>query len=265
MFKSNKGFNMVKSKKIKKSVRKVRKLNIKKTMKKYLKNCTAYASRAVKKAWKYICNICNSIWNWLKSIDIVGMINLTLLVAIIVLFSSLISDFVRSDKKAVSVNKDTDVVVVSEQNNAKEPVTDNRRVVKRKYSTVLPVKVDTQTNIIPKIRTVGVEKPEIITELSVPASELPQQVLSGDVIIERHPASPVLSNGVKVNGNLYIQNMRKYTIPCDAKINGHLFIRNVERVNFCGKFKVNGNVYVNRESSFGPLPDGTKINGQIIL
>ena len=59
--------------------------------------------------------------------------------------------------------------------------------------------------------------------------------------------------------------MNKYTIPCDAKINGHLFIRNVHKVNFCGKFKVNGNVYVNRESSFGPLPAGTKINGQIIL
>ena len=28
--------------------------------------------------------------------------------------------------------------------------------------------------------------------------------------------------------------------------------------------KVNGNVYVNRQSSFGPLPNGTKINGQII-
>ena len=94
---------------------------------------------------------------------------------------------------------------------------------------------------------------------------MPQQVLAGDVIVERAPNSPILSNGAKIDGNLFIQNMHKYTMPCDVKINGHLFIRNVQKVNFCGKFKVNGNVYVNRESSFGPFPEGTKINGQIIL
>ena len=132
---------------------------------------------------------------------------------------------------------------------------------------MLPVRVeDADKNIVrPQIRTIGVDKPEIVTELATPASELPQQVLSGDVIVERAPYSPVLSNGVKINGNLFIQNMRKYTMPCDAKINGHLFIRNVQKLSFCGKFKVNGNVYVNRESAFGPFPEGTKINGQIVL
>ena len=249
---------MNKSQKIKKASRNVRK----QTVKQWFKKVISFPVRAIKWLWRLLCRICNAIWNWLKSIDIIGMINLTLLVAIIVLFVSLISDFVgckKCDKKFVATNA-SNVVMTQKA----KPV-ENRRVVKRKYSTVLPVKMDTQTNITPKIRTVGVAKPEIIRELSLPANELPQQVLSGDVIIERHPASPVLSNGVKVNGNLYIQNMRKYTIPCDAKINGHLFIRNVNKVNFCGKFKVNGNVYVNRESSFGPIPEGTKINGQIIL
>ena len=248
---------MNKSKTMKKSARKVRKA----TFKQNVKKCAAYVWQGIKNVWNFICRMFRAFWNWLKSIDVIGMINLTLLVAIIVLFVSLISDVVRCNScdKIVKANK-SEVVMAQ-----KQPVVDNRRVVKRKYSTTLPVKLDTQTNITPKIRTVGVAKPEIIRELSLPANELPKQVLSGDVIIEKHPASPVLSNGVKVNGNLYIQNMRKYTIPCDAKINGHLFIRNVAKVNFCGKFKVNGNVYVNRESSFGPLPDGTKINGRIVL
>ena len=39
----------------------------------------------------------------------------------------------------------------------------------------------------------------------------------------------------------------------------------VDKLSFCGAFTVNGNIYVNRQSSFGPLPKGTKINGQIIL
>lgn len=247
---------MNKSQKIKKATRNTRKQNIKQWFKKVL----SYPVRAIKWLWNLLCRICRAIWNWLKSIDIVGMINLTLLVAIIVLFLSLITDFVRCNKceKSANANK-SNVVMMQKENN------DNRRVVQRKFSTTLPVKMDNQTNITPKIRTIGVKKPEVIRELSTPSNELPQQTLSGEVIVERGSNAPVLSNGVKVNGNLYIQNMNKYTIPCDAKINGHLFIRNVNKVNFCGKFKVNGNVYVNRESSFGPLPAGTKINGQIIL
>ena len=129
----------------------------------------------------------------------------------------------------------------------------------------MPLKADKKTGITPKIKTVGVAKPEIVREISLPADELPQQDLSGDVIIDVNPKSPVLYNGAKINGNLIIQNMRKYTLPCGMKINGHLFVRNVARLHFCGEFTVNGNIYVNRESSFGALPDGTKINGQIIF
>ena len=249
---------MNKSKTMKKSTGNARKQTFKQWLKKAVKWVKDSAKKAwnwtvsaCKKAWRFICRMCNKLWNWLKSIDIVGMINLTLLVAIIVLFTSLIADFVRCDTCKKKSGNNVEVV--------------DRKVVQRKYGTNLPVKMDTQTNITPKIRAVGVAKPHVINELSLPADELPQQVLSGDVIVERAPNSPILSNGVKVNGNLYIQNMRKYTIPCDAKINGHLFIRNVSRVDFCGKFKVNGNVYVNRGSSFGPLPNGTKINGKIVL
>jgi hypothetical protein len=198
------------------------------------------------------------LWNWLKSIDIVGMVNLTLLVAIIVLFSSLISDVMYAKPSKV---KQSNVVVV--QNS--KPV-EKRKVVQRKFNTNLPLRADKQTGITPKIRTVGVKKPEIIRELSVPAHELPtQQNLSGDVIVDIHPASPVLQNGVNINGNLFIQNMRKYTLPCGTKIKGNLFVRNVDKLYFCGDFTVKGNIYVNRQSSFGPIPQNAQITGNIIL
>ena len=122
-----------------------------------------------------------------------------------------------------------------------------------------------QTILPYEFKTVDVKKPEIVKELSFPAEELPQQNLSGDVIVDLMPSSPVLSNGVKIDGNLFVQNMRKYTLPCGAKINGHLFIRNVDKLSFCGEFTVNGNIYVNRQSSFGPLPSGARVRGQIIL
>ena len=238
---------MDKKQKIKKAARKTRWNNIKKRI-----------ARIISWPWRACC----AVWRWLKSIDVIGMINLTLLLVIIVLFGALSVNFMRGERAFADItNRQNDVTMVKNT----QKTADSRKVVKRTFKTSLPIRTDKQTNIKPKIKTVGVKKPEIVKELSFPANELPKQILSGDVIVDNYPSSPVLSNGVKINGNLIIQNVRKYTIPCDAKINGHLVVRNVERLNFCGKFKVNGNIYVNRGSSFGAIPDGAKINGQIIL
>ena len=249
--------------KMKAATKQTRKQNIKNVCKKIL----TWPIRAIKWLWNLLCRVCRAIWNWLKNIDIVGMINLTLLVAIIVLFSSLIADFVRCDRCARNAVDNNNRVIVAQKNVVKKQVAqnDNRRVVKRKVNTTLPLRPDSETGITPKIKVVGVKKPVVVTVASLPAKELPKQNLSGDVIVDVYPDSPVLSNGVNVDGNLFIQNMRKYTLPCDAQINGHLFVRNVHKLNFCGAFTVRGNIYVNRESSFGPIPSNARIGGQVML
>ena len=242
-----------KTQKMKKATRKTRNKNIKQ----WIKKVCGFPIRA-----------CKAIWNWLKSIDIIGMINLTLLVAIIVLFSALIADVLRCDKYSYYAHKNHVVMNANKQsvkttNDVAKK--DERKVIQRKFNTTLPIKMDKETGIKPQIKVVGVKKPVVIKELSVPASELPKQNLGGDVIVDTYPSSPVLSNGVNINGNLFIQNMRKYTLPCDANIEGNLFVRNVARLKFCGAFQVKGNIYVNRESSFGPIPSNAKIGGQVIL
>lgn len=238
---------MNKSQKIKRAARRTRWENFKYTVK-----------RIVTFPWRVLC----AIWKWLKSIDVIGMINLTLLVVIIILFTSLIVDVIRCHKcPIINNNKSGNVETVVQDNSVKN----NNKVISRRFNTVLPIKADKKTGIKPQIKTVGVKRPQVVRETSLSADELPQQNLFGDVIVDVNPKSPVLSNGAKINGNLIIQNMRKYTLPCGMKINGHLFIRNVQKLYFCGEFTVNGNIYVNRESSFGALPKGTKINGQIIL
>lgn len=241
---------MNKSQKMKSATRKANANNIKKRIVKII-------------TWPW--RVCCAVWNWLKSIDVVGMINLTLLVVIIVLFSALIHSFVSHDNcKVVKNTNRSDNAVFASKQSSKAADNSTLRVGKRVFKTTLPIRADKQTNIKPKIKTVGVSKPQVVAEMSLPAKELPKQILSGDVIVDNYPSSPILSNGVKINGNLIVQNMRKYTIPCDAKINGHLFVRNA-RIDFCGKFTVNGNIYVNRGSSFGALPEDAKINGQIVF
>lgn len=238
--------------------------NRKKTVWAWLKKIILFPWRVIKAIWRGFVRVCRAIWNWLKSINIVGMINLTLLVAIIVLFCGLISNVVCCRKMNASVAKNGNVTVTADSyGNAK--AIDNRRVVKRKIDAGLPMKKDAVTGITPKIKVVGVKKPVIDKNVSVPARELPKQNLYGDVIVDNYPSSVILMNGVNVNGNLYVQNMRKYTLPCGAKIMGNLFIRNVEKLSFCGAFSVRGNIYVTHRSSFGPIPHGTYVGGQVIL
>ena len=244
---------MNKTQKMKKATHKAQN----KTVGHWIGEIVLFPWRVLKSVWRFICRVCRAVWNWLKSIDVVGMINLTLLAVIIILFIAQIMNFVRCHKCA-NVNK-TEVATIENIDS------NNRRVVKRTFNTTLPLKAETKTNITPKLKTVGVAKPVVVPGLSLPAEELPQQKLNGNIVVDVAPISPVLIHGAKINGNLIIQNMRKYTLPCGVKINGHLFVRNVEKLYFCGEFTVNGNIYVNRQSSFGPLPDGTKINGQIIF
>jgi len=253
---------MNKIQKMKQATRNNRKHNFKQWCKKVL----LFPWTLCKKIWGFICRVCKTVWNWLKSIDIVGMINLTLLVAIIVLFTSLIINFTQCNKNSIAMPSN----IVAQSNKPK--IVDTRKVVKRNNTIVakksvpmLPIKVNTKTGIKPQIKTIGVKKPVVVKNISLPVKMLPKQKLTGDVIIDLYPSAPVLSNGVTIYGNLFVQNMRKYTLPCGAKIRGNLFIRNVDKLSFCGEFTVKGNIYVNRQSSFGPIPRTARVGGQVIL
>ena len=252
---------MNKSEKMRAAARK----NRKKTFWGWVKYIILFPWRVIKAIWRLIVRVCRAIWNWLKSINVVGMINLTLLVAIIVLFACLISNVVCCNK-SIRVSNKANTVTVTKDSYVSQKNTDNRKIVKRENAkTVLPVKSDDKSGITPKIKVVGVEKPVIDENLSKPARELPQQNLYGDVIVDMYPGAPVLMNGVNINGNLFVQNMRKYTLPCDAKISGHLYIRNVQKLVFCGPFEVRGNIYVTRQSSFGPIPYRAYVGGQVMM
>ena len=87
----------------------------------------------------------------------------------------------------------------------------------------------------------------------------------GDTVIDHHDMTTVLQNGAHVRGNLYIQDLRKYTLPCNIVIDGNLILRDVNMLNFCGDFTVRGNIYVSPRSSFGPVPSTARIGGQVIL
>jgi hypothetical protein len=92
-----------------------------------------------------------------------------------------------------------------------------------------------------------------------------RKTLEGNIVVEHGGGQGALAAATTVNGSLYLQNMRTYTLPCGVRVNGDLFLRNVNLLRFCGEFTVKGNIYVSSNSSFGPIPKNARLGGQVIF
>jgi len=224
----------------------------------------------VRWVWKKICQFCRWLWKAICGINLVGLLNLALLIAIIVLFSMLIIDVMNYRKKPVVIVADSmtvsqttatrSVPVVAEPTT--KPVKVNAGYI-RPRTDVLPIARDTQTNkMAAEPIRVTKQKPNPVTEKQIVKCG---EKIQGDIVIENRGDAKLLNNGTEINGNLYLQNMNKYVLPCDIKISGNMFIRDVNMLQFCGDFEITGNIYVSPRSSFGPIPSTARLGGQVIL
>ncbi len=215
--------------------------------------------RLIRWIWDTICAVCSwiwggvvwlvrRIWKWLCSINLVGLLNLALLIAIIVLCSMLILDLFNCYRRPVVVMGPAKSVPIEFTKNTKTkniplPMPRNTKKGELPIANVVPTKPSDD----PTLREHGDGK------------------IYGDIIIESRAEAIVLKNGAHISGSLYLQHMRKYVLPCNVTIEGNLFLRDVNMVQFCGPFNVKGNIYVSPRSSFGPIPRESHLGGQIIL
>ncbi len=220
--------------------------------------------------WNIICvpfraigHACKKIWTWVRGLDLIGLVNSTLLCAIIVLFSMLIIDIINSNKTPVVIVAKNDIetnikpqISVSEQ-----PAPRSVRV--RQESATLPLRHDAKTRaLIDKPVNVAQVKPDMV---AIQQTARCGKVMYGDVIIDSRGAATMLKTGDVVRGNLFLQNMRKYTLPRGVRVEGNLFLRDMGLLQFAGEFTVTGNIYVTPTSSFGPIPGTARIGGQVII
>ena len=194
-------------------------------------------------------------WNKLANMNLVALLNLALLISIIVLFSLLIMDL---RKHANAGNYE---VMTQQQIAATKPVV-RMRPTTRKPAT-LPIKRNPITRK-PIATPIQVAKTPV-NMVAIQQVPVKNKSVMGDLVIDNHDMTRVLSNGTRIKGNLYIQDLRKYTLPCNVVIEGNLILRDVNMLNFCGDFTVCGNIYVSPRSSFGPVPSTARIGGQVIL
>lgn len=245
--------------------KKARKTAAKKTNRR-TKHTTIWA-----RAWELVCRPFRAIaawlrrvWAWIRGIDLIGLVNLTLLIAIIALFSMLIIDVINCRRaRVVVIANDAPVIATPAVADNALPAPTKRRVSPRPVNVALPIAREPQTRKMTAqpVNVVPVKEAEVAVRQTARAGN----DIYGDTIIDSRGAATVIRQGTHVKGNLYLQNMRKYTLPCDVVVHGHLFLRDVNMLQFCGDFTVTGNIYVSPRSSFGPIPRTARLGGQVIL
>jgi len=259
------GINMLKILKLKIAARRIQKTDKKKSVKKTksktiksknTKHSSAKASNKLERTMLYILNAikrnAKRFWNWVRYIDLIGLVNLTLLITIIVLCSVLIINIINY--RNVSASKFVQERDITLTRKAFGTDDNFRTFPKIKPETTVVQKTITQNIVLDKNgNTVKINSRRYV------------RVLQGDIVIDGNFPSEKLSNNMKITGNLYLQNMRKYTLPEKIYIDGDLFLRDVSMLQFAGDFVVTGNIYVSHRSSFGPLPRTAKLGGQVIF
>jgi hypothetical protein len=176
-----------------------------------------------------------------------------MMLLIIVLFAILIGQVLglRCERRISVMARNPQIVATSVSR-------DNVKVVNRSASVGVSVPAKKTTIVLP----ISAKTASMPAEKSASAAVVK---VNGDLIIDGEKMGTRLHSNTKINGNLILQNMRKFTLPCGIKVNGNLIIRNVKVLNFCGGFVVNGDIYVSSDSSFGAIPRNAKIRGQIIF
>ncbi len=200
-------------------------------------------ARAIRWIWDNLLCVLSWLWECICEINLTGLLNLTLLVAIVVLLSMFVTNITNCNKKNVVLVRNAKSVPVEYTKKTTLPLNQNLQQVNKK--TLADCETKNTSN----------EK----------AKQIKPYIINGDTIIETAQEKQMLRHGAIINGNLYLQNMRKYVLPCNVKVNGNMFLRNVNMLQFCGKFDVSGNIYVNPTSSFGPLPSDAILGGQVVL
>ncbi|MCL2369413.1 MAG: hypothetical protein FWC83_01935 [Alphaproteobacteria bacterium] len=222
-------------------------------------------------------------WNWVQRINIIGLGNIALLLAIIIMFSLLIGRVWNMGERTVSSMTTERTVRERPAAPTAEAPTRLRvpaNVIIDKNANRMTVELPLQPIAQPIVRTIT-ERPQprrIVAEPVNPhlrtigggreqAGRLVARVWThGDMIVDgSRPGDGNLRAGTSVRGNLFLQNHRRITLPCGVFIDGDLHVRNVGLLQFCNDFTITGNIYVSSNSTFGPIPRTARLGGTVIF
>jgi len=194
----------------------------------------------------------SAVWKWLKRQDKLVFFNIILLALVIVMLCVMMRNVRRQSSPQVLRTPPSQAV-----RNAPRAGVAEQRLLPNRPTIIISRKAQApirrERKVIKRQRPV-VPEPVVINKIR------------GTIIIDgKGRAVKPLKPDTEIGGNLILQNIGVYLLPCGIKIGGDLLLRNVRELKFCGAFDIAGNIRVSRNSSFGALPKGAKLGGQILF
>lgn len=196
---------------------------------------TAASVGGAKKAAQWLKNKAKKVADWFRKTNKMVFFNIVLLGLLVAMLTVMLVQ-VKTEKRVAS-------------NTASVAIASRPTVVVSRGEYIAP-------NPKPMVKTIVTR--QIIRTIHVP-------VYDGTLLLDGRKHATRMPAGSVITGNLILQNMARYTLPCGVRVNGDLFLRNVNMLKFCGRFAVKGNIYVSSNSSFGPIPKNAMLGGQVIF
>jgi hypothetical protein len=205
-------------------------------------------------------------WAWIKSRDLATTTNVAMLVLVVVMLVVLINVAQQNNLIMSSVNNAQKAEVVQNDAQVKKIAAKKAKIrVATVQATVSINEESGKTAIVLPLKKVVKVYDTVPTKIEVKnvRRQTNNEWLQTEEVI-RPVQKRKIDSMETIKGNLYVQNMNSYTIPCGTRVMGNLIVRNVKNLKFCDCFEVMGNMYIGRGTAFGPIPADAKIHGQIV-
>jgi hypothetical protein len=207
-------------------------------------------------------------WRYLRGLDKLAYLNIALLALLCAMFCAM---YVRIDTVKKRSARNAAGYTLTERTGVYDLT---QRARRPNRPTVVVVSRRAVESPAPKIKRIGAPTMAArVRTITLPIrpgavrAEMPaaRKTVHGNIVIDGRGRNTAISPMTTVNGNLYLQNLGAWTLPCGTRVNGHLFVRDVKWLKFCGCFDVRGNIYVSANSAFGAIPRDASLGGRIIF
>ncbi|MDR1071021.1 MAG: hypothetical protein LBL21_00030 [Rickettsiales bacterium] len=218
------------------------------------------------RAWRWTKRQAAAFWRYLRGLDKLAFFNIALLMLVCAMLFVMFGQ-VSSKTKKTAVRSAAPQYAAA----GKARAADGRekRVRRPERPTLVVARngapmIASETLVPRRPKNVWGQNISLPIRRNAPAVAKKKSV-PGTLMIDGHGRKANLSPMTTVGGDLILQNMRAFTLPCGVRINGNLMLRNVKLLKFCGCFDIAGNIYVSSDSSFGPIPKNAYLGGQVIF
>jgi hypothetical protein len=227
------------------------------------------------RARRWIKMRASAFWRWLCGLNKLVFFNIILLALVCAMLFVMLGQVKTAKKSAAASNARVAPAQSARSDRAPAPRAGKKRPSAASAANRPTIVVSRNGAPIVESETLVPNRPAIVWQKTAalplrraaPLMEKKAKArkIPGTLVVDGHGRKVKLPPMAAIGGDLVLQNMRTFVLPCGTRIGGNLLLRNVRLLRFCGGFDIAGDIYVSSDSSFGPIPKNARLGGQVIF